>query len=44
MKELLISQIASIAATAITAILVVIIKTIGGAAVEVLSKKKEQIE
>jgi predicted metal-dependent phosphoesterase TrpH len=44
MKELLISQIAPIAATAITAILVAIIKTIGGAAVEVLAKKKEQIE
>ena len=44
MKELLISQIAPIAATAITAILVAIIKTIGGATVEVLSKKKEQID
>ena len=44
MKELLISQIAPIAATAITAILVAIIKTIGGAAIEVLSKKKEQID
>ncbi|EHI98059.1 hypothetical protein CDLVIII_1360 [Clostridium sp. DL-VIII] len=44
MKELLISQIAPIATTAITAILVVIIKTIGSAAVEVLSKKKEQID
>ncbi len=44
MKELLISQIAPIGATAITAILVVIIKTIGGAVIEVLAKKKEQIE
>ncbi len=44
MKELLISQIAPIGATAITAILVVIIKTIGGATVEVLAQKKEQIE
>lgn len=44
MKELLISQIAPIGATAITAILVVIIKTIGGAAIEVLAKKKEEIE
>jgi predicted metal-dependent phosphoesterase TrpH len=44
MKELIISQIAPIAATSIVGILVVIIKTVGSAAVEVLAKKKEQIE
>jgi predicted metal-dependent phosphoesterase TrpH len=43
-KELLISQIAPVAATAIVAILVTIIKSVGNAAVEVLAKKKEQIE
>src|SRR5471030_275835 len=44
MKELLISQIAPIAATAIVGILVTIIKTVGSTAIEVLAKKKEQIE
>ncbi|WP_236897029.1 cobalt ABC transporter permease [Clostridium beijerinckii] len=44
MKELIISQIAPIVATGIVGILVVIIKTVGSAAVEVLAKKKEQIE
>ena len=44
MKELLISQIAPIVATAIVAILVATIKTVGGAAIEVFAKKKEEIE
>ncbi|MFL0168307.1 cobalt ABC transporter permease [Candidatus Clostridium helianthi] len=44
MKELIISQIAPIAATAIVAILVATIKTIGNTVVDVLTKKKEQIE
>lgn len=44
MKELLISQIAPIVATAIVAIFVATIKTVGSSAIEVLGKKKEQIE
>ncbi|AGX44495.1 hypothetical protein [Clostridium saccharobutylicum] len=44
MKELLISQIAPIAATAVVAILAVTIKTIGDILIEVLTKKKEEIE
>ena len=44
MKELLISQIAPIAITAIVGILVKIIYAVGGAAIEVAVKKKEQIE
>lgn len=44
MKELLISQIAPIVATSVVGILVIIIKTVGSAVVEVLAKKKEQIE
>ncbi|BCZ48411.1 hypothetical protein psyc5s11_44780 [Clostridium gelidum] len=44
MKELLISQIAPIVATAIVAILVATIKKVGSAAIEVFTKKKEEIE
>ncbi|OOM69661.1 hypothetical protein [Clostridium sp. BL-8] len=44
MKELLISQVAPVAATAVVAILVALIKAIGGATIEVLAKKKEEIE
>lgn len=44
MKELLISQIAPIATTAIVAILVTLIKAVGSAVIEVLGKKKEQID
>jgi len=44
MKELLINQIAPILATAIVAILVATIKTIGGPAIELLKKMKEEVE
>lgn len=44
MKEVLISQVAPVAATAVVAILVALIKAVGGATIEVLVKKKEEIE
>lgn len=44
MKELLISQIAPIIATAVVAILVATIKNVGGAAIELFVKKKEETE
>ncbi len=44
MKEVLISQVVPVASTAIVAILVALIKVVGGATIEVLAKKKEEIE
>jgi hypothetical protein len=44
MKELLINQVAPVAATAVVAILVAIIKSVGDVAIDVLKKKKEEIE
>ena len=44
MKEILINQVAPVAATAWAAILVAIIKSVGDVAIDVLKKKKEEIE
>lgn len=44
MKDLLVNQITPIVATAIVAILVAIIKNVGNATIEVLGKKKEEVE
>lgn len=44
MKELVISQIAPVAVTAVVAILVAIIKSVGDVAIDVLHKKKEELE